>query len=334
MCKENFKVRCSARPMDPVAQYKPVKLICFDFDETLTLATFMPSDKDCAQTIGWTPQATEHSKRCDESESILTYNFESPFLNGSRLEKLRDMLSALINGKQRTLAILTRNEHGVVAVLNLLKLAKLDEYFSAIWSMPCRDNMANGAFQVDGKWECFEPPVASVNDHHADALCHVIKHTEAWFPQLAHGEIPSLTGLGPESVVLVDDERANFRDSESHSRVMRYCKVARYDESYRDCGLLTQMGGIGAHSEEDFDTLRAFVDQPWEFPYEATPGNNGIADPAFKGFAGRQREMEPLEMAKAPRAQAGVHHSNSLPDLTPTSDPVLSVSRSTPQIKF
>merc|ERR1712228_1052951 len=44
-------------------------------------------------------------------------------------------------------------------------------------------------------------------------------------------------------------------------------KVPRYDDNYRDCGLLNQMGGIGARSDTDFSTLVEFVEEPWSFPW-------------------------------------------------------------------
>lgn len=34
--------------------------------------------------------------------------------------------------------------------------------------------------------------------------------------------------------------------------------MSRYDETYRDCGLLDQMGGLGAHSDRDFEPWRGF----------------------------------------------------------------------------
>jgi len=73
---------------------------------------------------------------------------------------------------------------------------------------------------------------------------------------------------GMEGIVLVDDLRTNFRsNSANKTMVLRFCKVARYDEVYRDCGLLNQMGGIGARCESDFDTLVAFVEEPWKYPW-------------------------------------------------------------------
>ena len=44
-----------------------------------------------------------------------------------------------------------------------------------------------------------------------------------------------LRGLQPEELLLVDDERENVEGA------MRYCKVARYDEVYRNCGPLNQL---------------------------------------------------------------------------------------------
>ena len=41
----------------------------------------------------------------------------------------------------------------------------------------------------------------------------------------------------------------------------------RYDETYRDCGLLDQMGGLGARSDNDYEELKNFIRQPWEYPY-------------------------------------------------------------------
>lgn len=72
-----------------------------------------------------------------------------------------------------------------------------------------------------------------------------------------------LRGLRPEELLLVDDERENVEGA------MRYCKVARYDEVYRNCGPLNQplarpsraarvgvrwaprLGGLGAHSRSE-----------------------------------------------------------------------------------
>lgn len=67
-----------------------------------------------------------------------------------------------------------------------------------------------------------------------------------------------------ENVVVVDDERVTSRmDTLSgDSLSVRLCKVQHYDDLYRDCGLLHQMGGIGAHTIEDYETLVDFCNTP------------------------------------------------------------------------
>ena len=46
--------------------------------------------------------------------------------------------------------------------------------------------------------------------------------------------------------------------------VLRYCKVARYDaDLYYDMRMVKNMGGIGAHHDADYDTLKRFVEDPW-----------------------------------------------------------------------
>mmetsp|Transcript_50518 Transcript_50518/g.163549 ORF Transcript_50518/g.163549 Transcript_50518/m.163549 type:complete len:683 (-) Transcript_50518:145-2193(-) len=338
MCKETLQVRCSARPLPAEQERNPVKLVVFDFDETLTMATFMPRDEGCESTIGWLPS--------DElvpewtAPDLIQYNFESPWASGSRVARLQSLFQSLVDGsvgQPRALAILTRNQSGVVAVLNLLRIAGLDQHFSVIWTMPAKPDVAAGAYQVDGKWTTFDPPVSAWHDHKADLLANVVTQPEAWFPQLANGKasdeprLGSLRHLSLENVVLVDDERANFRtDSEqSMARVLRYCKVARYDETYRNCGSLNQMGGIGAHSEADYETLQSFVEQPWNFPYEPSPGLGVVAASALHTGAageggadlgegeghvpeGRQREVEPKEQErKLPRVR-----TSGSPDLS------------------
>mmetsp|Transcript_50956 Transcript_50956/g.143203 ORF Transcript_50956/g.143203 Transcript_50956/m.143203 type:complete len:615 (-) Transcript_50956:184-2028(-) len=279
MCKDTFCVRCQERPFDGGlgnSMRQPVNLVVFDFDETLTMATFMPGESSFSTEIGWAPQ--ERTERGEWSKSdLVEYNFESPYVEGSRVEKLQAMLKCLSTSEdgsvRRTLAILTKNEQGVVAVLNLLTLAGLADYFSAIWTIPARKSIPNGAYRDANQWKSFDPPVDQVHDHKADVLHSVASDPTKWFPQLQHGNgdsiCPGLRRLRVEGIVLVDDERANFRsNSQAEAKVMRYCKVARYDEVYRDCGALNQMGGIGAHSDSDFETLKSFVERPWECPYE------------------------------------------------------------------
>jgi len=311
MCKENLQVRCSARELPAEKVHNPVKLIVFDFDETLTLATFMPKDPGCSSKIGWLP--TDAKTLEWTVQDLVDFNFESPFASGSRVTKLQGLFKNLLTGKdgiRRSLAVLTRNESGAVGVLNLLKVAHLDEYFSVIWSMHSVGTNATGAYQVNGTWATFKAPVGEVHNHKADLLTDVAVRPAAWFPQMADANADiGLNGLSLENIVLVDDERANFRtDSEDGlARVLRYCKVARYDENYRDCGLLTQMGGLGAHAEADYETLVSFADQPWKFPYEPSPGlainkDQVCADP------GRAREVDNEDApARRPRVRSGCH---------------------------
>lgn len=276
LCKETHRIRCLERDFVGDEARHPIKLVVIDFDETLTLATFMPDEEGLHTTVGWTPRGRAKSW---SNADLITYNFESPWVKGHRIAKLMAMLKILKNGKnglRRSLAILTKNERGVVAVLNLLMLAKLDEHFSAIWTIPSRASIPNGAYREGGKWKLFHPPVDKVHNHKCDVLRHVVENPTMWFPQLLReggpAANPELFHLMPESIALVDDERANSRsDSPSQAIALRFCKVARYDEVYRDCGLLNQMGGLGAHSDADYATLQSFVEAPWEYPYESDP---------------------------------------------------------------
>jgi hypothetical protein len=251
-----YRLRCAERVTEQFDKTSPVKLIVFDLDETLTMATFMTSDGSCLP---------------HERETMARVNFESPWVEGQRLDKLRNMFEGLANGRggqRRHLAILTRNANaaGVLAVVNLLKVGGLADFFCAIWTMPWRRGKHNGAFQdEDGEWQYFDPPVDMIHDHKADVLKHVCGFPEKWIPQLVGGgkaKFADLLSLKQESIVLVDDQRANFKSS-SGVEVLRYCKVARYDAAYRSFGLIKDMGGIGAHSDADYDMLKRFVEDPW-----------------------------------------------------------------------
>ncbi|CAK9017905.1 unnamed protein product [Durusdinium trenchii] len=267
MCKETMQVRCQERDFADFQRHPPVKLVVFDFDETLTLATFMPRSKAITTKVGWNP--TEAEFKDWSQEDLVKYNFESPWVDGSRVQKLRALFEEI--AKENTLAILTQNRSGVVAVLNLLALANLLEHFSTIWCMSAPQGDCDGAFWENGRWHLFRTPCNEVHQHKADVLTHVAGHPQRWFPQLTSDSTlaAKLKDLRLEHVVLVDDERANFRNDSSISaaKVLRYCKVSRYDETYRDCGLLDQMGGLGARSDHDYEELKSFVKQPWEYPY-------------------------------------------------------------------
>ncbi|CAK0800702.1 unnamed protein product, partial [Prorocentrum cordatum] len=251
-----YRLRCAERVSTQLDRSAPVKLIVFDLDETLTMATFMTSDGSCLPS---------------ERETMARVNFESPWVEGHRLDKLRQLFQGLASGRggqRRRLAVLTRNANaaGVLAVVNLLQVGGLAEFFCAVWTMPWRRGRHNGAFRdEDGEWQYFDPPVDRVHDHKADVLKHVCGCPEKWLPQLVgpgRARYADLLPLKPESIVLVDDQRANFK-SPSGVEVMRYCKVARYDANYRSFGLIKDMGGIGAHSDADYDMLKRFVEDPW-----------------------------------------------------------------------
>merc|ERR1712217_150940 len=64
--------------------------------------------------------------------------------------------------------------------------------------------------------------------------------------------------------MLVDDKRDNFQSTAYH-KLLRYCKVARYDAEYYDFGEIKNMGGIGAHDDLDYAALVEFTNAPWTF---------------------------------------------------------------------
>eukprot|EP00434_Breviolum_minutum_P045973 symbB.v1.2.041345.t1/scaffold8085.1/size7766/1 len=165
--KETLCLQCVERHFDNSSSHPPIDLIIFDFDETLTLATFMPSDRHF-DDLDW--NAGELDGTDWSIEDLLTYNFESPFYSGSRLDSLRVMLRAL--SKSCTLVILSSNDRGAVAVLNLLKLAELDIFFEAIWTTPLRQQVPCGAFR-SSTWETFEPPLMEVVDEKTEILHHI-----------------------------------------------------------------------------------------------------------------------------------------------------------------
>lgn len=87
---------------------------------------------------------------CQEKDIARVINFESPWVEGSRIAKLQHMLASIkegADGRHRTLTVLTNNGKGVQAVINMLKIAGLDTYFSAVWTMPWRQYMPNGAYK-------------------------------------------------------------------------------------------------------------------------------------------------------------------------------------------
>lgn len=269
-------VHCFERKFEGEDQRPPVRLVVFDCDETLTLSTFMPRERDFERVIGWSSWP----------EYISMMNFGTPFVDGSsdfeepyaadgRLCRLQDLFQTLVqapDGSGRSLAILTRNSRGAVACLNLLMMAKLADHFSVIWSMAANPGMPNGVYRDGEKWKAFHAPLDRVYDHKADVLASVVKSPHEWFPQLAvdgGGSHSHLLGLSDAGIVLVDDVRANFQSpSKDKPKVLRYCKVARYDGRHPHMGHLPDMGGIGAKSTDDYEKLTGFVEEPWNFKAE------------------------------------------------------------------
>eukprot|EP00929_Paragymnodinium_shiwhaense_P054168 TRINITY_DN27142_c0_g1_i2.p1 TRINITY_DN27142_c0_g1~~TRINITY_DN27142_c0_g1_i2.p1 ORF type:complete len:253 (+),score=35.40 TRINITY_DN27142_c0_g1_i2:753-1511(+) len=171
----------------------------------------------------------------------------------------------------RTLAILSENAAGAVAVLNLLMMAGLDHFFAAIWTPACDAGVSAGVYREGGTWRKFEAARDKLESKSARAvLVHrITSEPEAWFPQLESGAEPNLAHLAnlkPEDIIAVDDERTNFVLSEDDGEgVPRYCRVARYDDEFRDQGFTMHLGGIGAKSERDYEILSLFIEKPWRF---------------------------------------------------------------------
>lgn len=120
-------VTCTATDVDSMV---PVKLCVFDLDETLTIKTFMPLAENQEEL---TKAAVEKS-------------FESPWLDGGRLEQLRKLLKELayaaLDGAPRALAVLTRNTRGIEKILEFLQVAGLEQHLFAIWNIPFPANLS------------------------------------------------------------------------------------------------------------------------------------------------------------------------------------------------
>lgn len=265
--KEAHSIRCSERPFPNSDGRPPVSLVVFDFDETLSIYTFMPEDKRNRTEIGFA------GKSAEDKEHFVKFNFQSPYVDGDRVEKLRALLQRLIDvpagEMQRSLAVLTKNEDGAVAVLNLLLMANLAEYFSVIWTLGADPGVPNGVYRVGTDWKPFPLPLGNTQEQHYKAvvLNKVVESPQSWFPQC--DESPAwahVKEMWMWNIVLVDDERSSFQNvssEEEEKQVLRYCKVAHYDDEYRQMGLLVHMGGIGAKNDKDYDLLATFVERPW-----------------------------------------------------------------------
>jgi len=270
---------CMERQYEGCEDFGIPSLLVFEFDETLSLCTFIPEETGFMKQIGYS------CANAEEKEHLVLYNFESPYNPGSRVDKLCALLKDLSmseHGQARSLAILTENEAGAVAVLNLLLLADLADNFCAIWAPMAEEGLPKGAYRSSEGWEEFALPAEGIRDHNskADLLRSIVARPHEWFPQAfdsAGAVREGLEHLAPEnlrleSIVLIDDERTKFHTSSGDNpQVLRYCKVARYDDIYRDQGLVMHMGGIGARTDKDYKNMRHFMDRPWKFRVAADP---------------------------------------------------------------
>lgn len=313
--KAVLKAHCMERHFEKCEELPRVELVIFDFDETLTLHTWMPEDRRYASQIG-------HQGTAVERQHYVTYNFASPYVAGDRVEKLRVMLKELSEVEHeppRVLAVLTKNEDGAVAVLNLLMMARLDAYFSAIWTAAL-DSAPRGVFREGSQWRKFQPPFGVSDPAHfckATVISKIVEDPKAFFPQLAADESASTTslsgllGMTMASVVLVDDEPTNFRAGDQ-TCILRHCEVTRYeDDDFRDQGLVTHMGGLGAKSDEDFDELINFVRTPWLFAEREAPPQFHIPDGRVN--LERRNTQDELEMEYRPAEQPRRMRALSMP---------------------
>lgn len=272
--KEVNGLRCTERDFDEADSRPPVALAVLDFDETISIYTFMPEGDDWKREIGY------NGKTAEERGKMVKYNFHSPYLDGNRVDKLKDMLGRLIEdttgGARRSLAVLTKNEDGAVAVLNLLLLVGLADHFSAIWALGAGAGLPNGVYRDGKDWKVFSLPMGNVEEecYKAVVLKQVADCPDAWFPQLPKdkgAEWAHMKDLKLFNIVLIDDDRSAFgckdaqKEDAEELQVLRYCKVAHYDDVYHDQGLLVHMGGIGAKMDSDYDKLINFVNSPWEY---------------------------------------------------------------------
>eukprot|EP00414_Alexandrium_minutum_P000542 CAMPEP_0113822738 /NCGR_PEP_ID=MMETSP0328-20130328/2393_1 /TAXON_ID=39455 /ORGANISM="Alexandrium minutum" /LENGTH=612 /DNA_ID=CAMNT_0000790679 /DNA_START=29 /DNA_END=1863 /DNA_ORIENTATION=- /assembly_acc=CAM_ASM_000350 len=278
--KEEPHVICIERHFEGCEVFPPVSVVIFEFDETLSLFTYLPDEEpEIMKEIGYSGNSDE------ARDHLVQYNFESTYIEGSRLEKLRTLLQDLSTSESRSprsLAILTENVAGAVAVLNLLLMADLADYFCAIWAPMAEDGLPKCVCKRESAWEEFTPPAEAKRDQDSkgDMLASIVARPREWFPEAFEetGQVKEgLEHLAPENfrlenIVLIDDERTKFHTSSGDSlQVLRYCKVARYDDIYRDQGLMMHMGGIGARSEKDYRLLRYFVDRPWKSRVDDDP---------------------------------------------------------------
>uniref|UniRef100_A0A7S1LJ17 Uncharacterized protein n=1 Tax=Alexandrium catenella TaxID=2925 RepID=A0A7S1LJ17_ALECA len=193
----------------------------------------------------------------------------------------------------------------------------------------------------ESAWEEFPPPAEGMcgQDSKGDMLASIVARPREWFPDAFDdsGQVrDDLEHLAPENlrlenIVLIDDERTKFHTGSGDSlQVLRYCKVARYDDIYRDQGLMMNMGGIGARSDKDYRLVKYFVDRPWKSRVNEDPEPPQLHHPedlleykapedelpkallsARRHSMTRAKTAPPGELAKMSERLMRAHHSPS-----------------------
>mmetsp|Transcript_44308 Transcript_44308/g.128116 ORF Transcript_44308/g.128116 Transcript_44308/m.128116 type:complete len:388 (+) Transcript_44308:135-1298(+) len=220
----------------------PPRLILFDFDETLTIQTWQPTDDRFRTVIG-------HALDDELAARVADVTFGH---SSGRLARLRRMLEELARGGavgQPVLAVLTKSDSGAVGVLNTLRLAGLSRYFSAIWRVNRLG--ADAVYRVDSgsgidEWQKMPLDQVMRFDSKGETVRKIAKEPAAWFPQRRIST--QLQGFAAEEVVLVDDDPGNIEG------FTRYCMVPRFDEADGH-----MKGGIGRLRSTDFKTVLEFV---------------------------------------------------------------------------
>jgi len=308
--------------VDEVGPNIPVKLIVFDFDETITVNSVLGEYPDLhifKQTILAGPRNPfrngQHMERAFEGPRMHG-NFG--FLEGLTLPKQKHRLTALSNmlktirepeetafekltssgtkqKKKPAMAILTYNVHGPVAVLNTLDSVGLADNFEAIWGLwpvVMGDRFVYGVYRdSEGVWrpsnvvppkEYVEPALNPQESHKATMIRQILRAPQTF-------GLSEAADLEFENVVLVDNAIDNLQG------MMRSVHV--YSDFRRHPVGVLEIGGIGYWDKSDFETLSGFIRNPALFAHRG-PGST------VRRTFSVEPAREPAEKsAKAPRTE-------------------------------